>query len=102
MTDMQALRRKSLLLTGYLEYLVQHYYTKDPARPDKPHVHIITPSDPQQRGCQLSLSFSVPIRGVFQELEKRGVSVSGRRTNDAGSDAFFLIVVFSCVIISAT
>ena len=76
MTTMQALRRKSLLLTAYLEYLIQHYYSKDPSHPDKPHVHIITPSDPQQRGCQLSLSFSVPIRRVFQELEKRGVAVS--------------------------
>lgn len=76
MTSMQALRRKSLLLTGYLEYLIRHYYTEDPARPRKPHVRIITPSDPQQRGCQLSLSFSVHIRKVFQELEKRGVAVS--------------------------
>ncbi|XP_018516781.1 kynureninase [Lates calcarifer] len=73
MTSMQALRRKSLLLTGYLEYLIRHYYTEDPAKPHKPHIHIITPSDPRQRGCQLSLSFSVPIRKVFQELEKRGV-----------------------------
>ncbi|XP_062270749.1 kynureninase [Scomber scombrus] len=78
MTTMQALRRKSLLLTAYLEYLIQHYYSKDPSRPDKPHVHIITPSDPQQRGCQLSLSFSVPIRRVFQELEKRGVACDMR------------------------
>lgn len=76
MTSMQALRKKSLLLTGYLEYLIQHYYSKDPAQPHKPHVHILTPSDPQQRGCQLSLSFSVHIRKVFQELEKRGVAVS--------------------------
>ncbi|XP_041834355.1 kynureninase [Melanotaenia boesemani] len=73
MTSMQALRRKSVLLTGYLEYLIQYYYTKDPMQPHKPHVHIITPSDPQQRGCQLSLSFSVPIRRVYEELEKRGV-----------------------------
>lgn len=76
MTSMQALRKKSLLLTGYLEYLIQHYYTEDPTQPHKPHVRIITPSDPQQRGCQLSLSFSVHIRKVFQELEKRGVAVS--------------------------
>ncbi|XP_030264912.1 kynureninase-like [Sparus aurata] len=55
MTSMQALRRKSVLLTGYLEYLIQQYYTKDAAQPHKPHVSIITPSDPQQRGCQLSL-----------------------------------------------
>nr|XP_054590430.1 kynureninase isoform X2 [Nothobranchius furzeri] len=74
MTSMVELRRKSILLTGYLEYLIKHYYTEDQAQPHKPHVHIITPSDPQQRGCQLSLSFSVPIRRVFQELERRGVA----------------------------
>lgn len=73
MTNMDALRRKSVMLTGYLEYLVHHYYTHDPSRPHKPHVHILTPRDPEQRGCQLSLSFSVPIRRVFQELERRGV-----------------------------
>lgn len=75
---MAALRRKSLLLTGYLEYLIQWFYRKDPAHPHKPHVHIITPSDPRQRGCQLSLCFSVPIRKVFQELEKRGVACDMR------------------------
>ncbi|XP_037617954.1 kynureninase isoform X2 [Sebastes umbrosus] len=78
MTSMQALRRKSLLLTGYLEYLIQHYYTEDPTQPHKPHVRIITPCDPQQRGCQLSLCFSVPIRTIFQELEKRGVACDMR------------------------
>ncbi|XP_039998534.1 kynureninase isoform X2 [Xiphias gladius] len=78
MTSMQALRRKSLLLTGYLEYLIQHHYAEDPAQPHKPHIRIITPSDPEQRGCQLSLSFSVPIRKVFQELEKRGVTCDMR------------------------
>ncbi|KAM4559508.1 kynureninase isoform 1-T2 [Odontesthes bonariensis] len=77
-TTMQALRRKSILLTGYLEYLIQHYYTEDPTQPHKPHVHIITPSDPQQRGCQLSLSFSMPIKRVFQELERRGVACDMR------------------------
>lgn len=81
MTSMQALRRKSLLLTGYLEYLIQHYYTRDPARPHKPHVHILTPLDPKQRGCQLSLSFSEPIKNVFQELERRGVVCDMREPN---------------------
>lgn len=73
MTSMQALRSKSVLLTGYLEYLIKHYYAADPS---KPRVHVITPSDPQQRGCQLSLSFSVPIRRVYEELQKRGLVVS--------------------------
>ncbi|KAF5890880.1 kynureninase, partial [Clarias magur] len=73
-TTMRDLRRKSVLLTGYLEHLLKHYYSDDEAEPGKPHVRIITPSDPEERGCQLSLSFSVPIRAVFQELEKRGVA----------------------------
>lgn len=76
MTSMQAIRRKSLLLTGYLEYLIQHYYSEDPNQPHKPHVRIITPLDPEQRGCQLSLCFSVPIRKIFEEIQKRGVTVS--------------------------
>ncbi|KAM3857260.1 kynureninase [Diretmus argenteus] len=73
MASMSALRRKSVLLTGYLEYLIQSHYTRDAAQPDQPYITVITPSDPQQRGCQLSLCFSIPIRQVFQELEKRGV-----------------------------
>ncbi|RXN32503.1 kynureninase [Labeo rohita] len=77
-TSMKDLRKKSVLLTGYLEYLIRHYYTKDPSDPDKPSVRIITPSDPEQRGCQLSLCFSCPIRAVFEELEKRGVACDMR------------------------
>ena len=80
MTSMSALRRKSVLLTGYLEHLIQCYYSATEASSAQPHrgttVRIITPSDPLQRGCQLSLSFSVPIRDVFDQLEKRGVAVS--------------------------
>uniref|UniRef100_A0A914RDK8 Kynureninase n=1 Tax=Parascaris equorum TaxID=6256 RepID=A0A914RDK8_PAREQ len=36
---------------------------------------IMTPSDPKQRGCQLSLKFNVDIAQVFEELTKRGVVV---------------------------
>lgn len=36
---------------------------------------IITPSDPEQRGCQLSLKFNVDISHVYDELVKRGVAV---------------------------
>uniref|UniRef100_A0AAY5EW70 Kynureninase n=1 Tax=Electrophorus electricus TaxID=8005 RepID=A0AAY5EW70_ELEEL len=77
-TTMTDLRRKSVLLTGYLEYLLQYHYSRDEADPGKPYVRVITPSDPAQRGCQLSLSFSVPIRAVFKELEKRGVACDMR------------------------
>ena len=40
-----------------------------------PYVELITPTDPAQRGCQLSAMFSVPVTGVFQALQKRGVVV---------------------------
>lgn len=73
---MKALRKKSILLTGYLEYMIKHYYGEDKAETKKPVVNIITPSCIEDRGCQLTLSFSVPIKHVFQELQKRGVVVS--------------------------
>ncbi|NWY48243.1 KYNU Kynureninase, partial [Sylvia atricapilla] len=80
-TTMKALRRKSILLTGYLEYLIKHYYSEDKANPGKPFVRIITPSQIEERGCQLSLSFSLPIKSVFKELEKRGVACDMREPN---------------------
>ncbi|XP_053525598.1 kynureninase [Artibeus jamaicensis] len=78
---MKALRRKSILLTGYLEYMIKHYYGKDKAETKKPFVNIITPSNIKDRGCQLTLSFSVPITHVLQELEKRGVVCDRREPN---------------------
>ncbi len=53
---MNNLRKKSLSLTGYLEALLSKYCPKD--------VHIITPKDPKQRGCQLSLGFNTDIEHV--------------------------------------
>ena len=73
---MKALRRKSILLTGYLEYMIKQYYSQDKAETKKTVVNIITPSSIEDRGCQLTLTFSVPMKQVFQELEKRGVVVS--------------------------
>ncbi|KAF4026490.1 hypothetical protein G4228_018608 [Cervus hanglu yarkandensis] len=70
---MKALRRKSILLTGYLEYMIKHYFSQDKAESKKTVVNIITPSCIEERGCQLTLTFSIPIKHIFQELEKRGV-----------------------------
>ncbi|XP_062904694.1 kynureninase isoform X2 [Mobula hypostoma] len=72
-TDKKALRKKSVLLTGYLEYLIKHYHSKDPDNPQKFYIDIITPSNIEERGCQLSLLFSDHIKKVFVELMKRGV-----------------------------
>ncbi|EGV98574.1 Kynureninase [Cricetulus griseus] len=70
---MTALRRKSILLTGYLEYMLKQYHNKENTGNRGPLVNIITPSRAEDRGCQLTLTFSVPRKGVFEELEKRGV-----------------------------
>ncbi|KAB0381151.1 hypothetical protein FD755_008935, partial [Muntiacus reevesi] len=70
---MKALRRKSILLTGYLEYMIKHYFSQDKAESKKTVVNIITPSCIEERGCQLTLTFSIPIKHIFRELEKRGV-----------------------------
>ncbi|GAB1286314.1 Kynureninase [Apodemus speciosus] len=70
---MTALRRKSILLTGYLEYMLKHYHSKDNTANKGPIVKIITPSGVEERGCQLTLTFSIPKKSVFKELEKRGV-----------------------------
>ncbi|XP_023671758.1 kynureninase isoform X1 [Paramormyrops kingsleyae] len=77
-TSMQALRKKSVLLTGYLEYLLKRNFGHEDADPHKAHVRIMTPSDPAQRGCQLSLCFSVPVTNIFRELERRAVACDMR------------------------
>ena len=73
---MDRLLSKQYLLTGYMEYLMDHHLSAD----DK-LVEIITPRDPRQRGTQLSCMFSIPLQYVHEHLEKRGVvvgSLSGR------------------------
>ena len=65
---MEALRAKSLQLTGYLETQV---------RARLPHVlHIVTPTEPQRRGCQLSLRVAggrAQGRSLFEYLQSVGV-----------------------------
>lgn len=95
---MKALRRKSILLTGYLEYLIKHYYSEDKTNPEKPFVRIITPSQIEERGCQLSLSFTLPIKSVFKELEKRGVAVS--KSNFVFLTSYKLLICFYSTVVS--
>lgn len=61
---MQALRKKSEQLTGYLEFLLNEKLGG--------RIGVITPTDKTQRGCQLSLV--VPNgRACFQALENAGI-----------------------------
>ena len=62
---MEAIRAKSVRLTGYLEYLIGRLATD--------RLRIITPSDPDARGCQLSLLVSGGARSTFDQLRARGV-----------------------------
>jgi kynureninase len=76
-TTLHELREKSYLLTGFLEYLIEHFL--GPSSPYNRQSHItcvsITPKDPRQRGCQLSLKFNTSIDRIYKELVKRGVAV---------------------------
>ena len=46
-----------------------------------PHVKLITPADPEQRGCQLSLLVEQNGRAVFDHLSKAGVIADWREPN---------------------
>ena len=77
---MACVRRKSVDLTGYLEELLL-----DPPLPhslvgrDLPY-QIITPSDPMQRGAQLSVRLRPGLlEGVMTGLEQAGVVVDERK-----------------------
>jgi kynureninase len=64
------LRRKSVLLTGYLEFLLQQLKHLS--------FDIITPADPLQRGAQLSLYFKKNAKAIHQQLTDSGIIVDYR------------------------
>ncbi|POS85607.1 hypothetical protein EPUL_004297, partial [Erysiphe pulchra] len=69
------LRKKSIRLTGYLEAGLQNMemFTKG-------KFQIITPSNPNQRGAQLSLKLEPDLLNiVMKELEERGIVVDERQ-----------------------
>ncbi|KAM7202291.1 kynureninase [Naviculisporaceae sp. PSN 640] len=69
------LREKSLRLTNFLESLL-----KEMKDEDKALFRIITPSDPAQRGAQLSLKLAEGLLlPVMKELEEKGVIVDERK-----------------------
>jgi kynureninase len=71
-TGMHALRKKSLLLTGYLDYLLRRI------DPGGGSFEIITPADRSQRGCQLSLLMKEGGRRIFKALTRKGVVADWR------------------------
>lgn len=68
-----ALRRKSELLTGLLEFLI------DQAGPER--IEVITPRDPAQRGCQLSMLVHERPKELLPKLKASGVICDFREPN---------------------
>lgn len=83
---MPALRQKSLELTGYLEHLLLKYPLDDNSLAEnesnkKPYT-IITPSNPSERGAQLSILLQPGLLDkVLEILEENGVVIDERKPN---------------------
>jgi kynureninase len=72
---MEALRAKSLQLTAYLEWLLQPL----------PGIRILTPADPESRGCQLSITVEKNGKQLYDFLmNERGIIVDWREANRPG------------------
>ena len=63
------LRVKSIQLTGYLEYIFDQVLALFPAF----KLEIISPTDPQQRGCQLSIKLIGIDKSFFKAVTEAGV-----------------------------
>lgn len=67
---MSALRAKSEKLTGYLEFLLSEI--------GDDRISVITPSEPAQRGCQLSIRVKDSDRSLHERIVAQGVSADWR------------------------
>ncbi len=70
---MPALRAKSICLTSYLHYLLEQL--------PRGRFEVITPNDPAQRGCQLSLLAHDRPRDLFRALHEAGLVGDFREPN---------------------
>ena len=69
----EALREKSLLLTGFAEFLLQSISAEK--------LRILTPEKENERGCQLSLLIMKNGKEVFNQLTEQGVIGDWREPN---------------------
>jgi kynureninase len=67
---MKALAEKSRKLTGYLEFLLGEIKEE--------RISVITPSNAQERGCQLSIRVKDSDKTLFQDITAQGVSADWR------------------------
>lgn len=72
------LRKKSLLLTGYLEFLIEKLSVKTKSYNE---IKIITPKNSNERGAQLSLIIKENGKSIFEKLIQLGVMLDWREPN---------------------
>jgi kynureninase len=75
---MMALRSKSISLTGYLEFVIDHISEK---HKDKCSFEIITPRAISERGAQLSILLHGQGKALFDKLSDLGVVADWREPN---------------------
>lgn len=80
LTTMSALRERSVRLTSYLEARLLSYTTDSNRGKQDPPYSIITPSNPSERGAQLSVLLNPGLLDSVQAyIEARGVVVDERK-----------------------
>ena len=67
---MDLLREKSIKLTGYLEFLLNELNNEK--------IKIITPSNPEERGCQLSIKVKEADKSLHQKLTEANIITDWR------------------------
>lgn len=67
---MSALLEKSKALTGFLEFCLNDM--------EDERIRIVTPTDPQQRGCQLSIQVQNADKALFDKITAEGVIADWR------------------------
>lgn len=67
---MDTLRKKAIQLTGFLEFLLNEL--------DSDRIHIITPKDPAERGCQLSIQVKDADKSLHQKLIEKHIITDWR------------------------
>jgi kynureninase len=70
---MEALRAKSIKLTGHLQFLIESAKHST--------LKVITPREPNERGCQLSILVHERPKELFKKLEAAGVKCDFREPN---------------------
>jgi kynureninase len=72
---MKNLRKKSELLTGFLEFILHEIDA------DKKYFEILTPKNPKERGCQLSIFMKANGKKVFERLTRARIIADWREPN---------------------